>query len=101
MPEIVIVTRLRAQPGRRDELLGAFDGLHDAVGGEPGTTVFTMHVARDDPDVVMFHEVYRDADALAAHRESPAVRALVGSLGELLAGPPEVTYLEPVRSKRA
>jgi quinol monooxygenase YgiN len=101
VPRIIIITRLVAAPGRRDDLLAAFDGLHAAVAAEPGTEVFTMHTARDDVDVVMFHEVYRDEAALAAHRESAAVRNLVGRLGDLLAGPPEITYLEPVREKPA
>jgi quinol monooxygenase YgiN len=96
---IVIVTRLTAVPGRREELLAAFEPLHAAVADEPGTEVFTMHIARDDPEVVMFHEVYRDEAALAAHRNSAAVRDLVDRLGDLLAGPPEITYLEPVREK--
>jgi quinol monooxygenase YgiN len=96
---IVIDVRLIAHAGRRDDLLAAFDALHAAVGDEPGTEVFTMHIARDDPDVVVVHEVYRDDDALAAHQGSPALRDLVGTLGDLLAGPPEITYLEPVREK--
>ena len=96
---IVILSRLRAVPGRRAELLAAFDDLHDAVVGETGTKVFAMHAARDDPDVVVFYEVYRDDESLAAHQDSAAVKALVAKLGELLAGAPEITYLEPVRVK--
>ncbi len=74
MAPIVIFTRLTAQPGRRAELLAAFAPLLDAVADEPGTEVFVMHTARDDADVVLFYEVYRDEVALATHRESEAVR---------------------------
>jgi (4S)-4-hydroxy-5-phosphonooxypentane-2,3-dione isomerase len=96
---IVIFTRLQARPGGRDELIAAFDALHDAVSSEPGTTVFAMHVAADDPDLVLFYEVYADDDALATHRESDAVREIVPHLAPLLARAPEITYASPVRAK--
>lgn len=99
VPMIVILSRLTAVPGRRADLLAAFDELHDAVAGETGTEIFAMHEARDDEDVVVFYEVYRDDAALTEHRESPAVKALVARLGDLVAGPPEITYLEPIRLK--
>lgn len=96
---IVIFTRLRANPGRRDELLTAFDDLHDAVAQEPGTLVFAMHASDAAPDEVLFYEVYADDDALAVHRASHAVRDVVPHLEGLLAGPPEITYATPRRSK--
>jgi quinol monooxygenase YgiN len=97
---IVIFTRLQARPGGRDELVAAFDALHAAVSSEPGTTVFAMHVAADDPDVVLFYEAYADDDALARHREGDAVREIVPHLTALLAGAPEITYAAaPVRAK--
>ena len=102
MAPIVIFTRLIARPGRRNELLDAFAPFLDAVADEPGTEVFVMHTARDDADIVLFYEVYRDDAALAAHRDSDAVRDLVPRLGDLLAGPPEITYAPPrARARRA
>ena len=100
MSEIVIFSRLQAQPGRGAELTAAFDDLNDAVAGEPGTITFTMHVARDDPDALLFYEVYADGDALTAHRESDAVRAVVPRLDGLLANHPEITYAQAIRAKK-
>ena len=96
---IVIFSRLEAPPGRRDELLAAFGALHDAVAAEAETVVFAMHAARDDPDVVLFYEVYADDDALAAHRDGDALRSVVPQLGALLARAPDITYATPVRVK--
>jgi (4S)-4-hydroxy-5-phosphonooxypentane-2,3-dione isomerase len=95
---IVIFTRLVARPGRRDEVLEAFAPFLAAVADEPGTEFFAAHTARDDADVLLCYEVYRDDAALAAHRESEAVRDLVARLGDLLAGPPEVVYASRVGS---
>jgi quinol monooxygenase YgiN len=96
---VVIFTRLQARPGRRADLLAAFDELHDAVDAEDGTLVFAMHEAAGEPDVVLFYEVYADDRALATHRESAAVRAVVPRLDGLLAGAPLITYAVPARAK--
>ena len=75
---IVITSRVTAVPGGRDALIAAFDPLHAAVADEPGTVIFAMHEA--DENGLFFYEVYRDEAALAAHRDSAAVRDLVGRL---------------------
>ena len=99
MASIVIFTRLTAVPGGRAGLLAAFAPLIDAVAGEPGTEVFAMHTARDDPDVVLFYEAYHDEAALAMHRESEAVQAVIPRLDDLLARPPEITYARPADAR--
>jgi quinol monooxygenase YgiN len=96
---IAVFTRLEATPGRREELQAAFESLHEAVTLEPSTAVFAMHEATEEPDVVLFYELYDDDRALAIHRDSPAVRDVVAQLGGLLARPPEVTYARPARAK--
>lgn len=95
MAPIAIFTRLTARPGRRAELIAAFTPLLEAVAREPGTEVFVMHTARDETDVVLFYEAYRDEAALATHRESEAVRSIVPLLGALLVAPPEIIYAHP------
>ena len=32
---------------------------------------FDVNVSQDDPNTFLFYEVYKDADALAAHRKTP------------------------------
>jgi quinol monooxygenase YgiN len=96
---VTIITRLVANPGRRADLMAEFAELHDRVAEEEGTLVFAMHEARDEPDVVVFYEVYADEEALRVHRASPVVEAIVPRLGALVAVPPQVTYATPVRTK--
>jgi quinol monooxygenase YgiN len=89
---VVIFARLTANPGMRDDVFAAFAPLLETVRHEPGTLTFAMHAARDDPDVVLFYEVYADDGALAAHQGSDALQAVVPTLGPLLARPPEISY---------
>jgi quinol monooxygenase YgiN len=95
----VIFTRLRAAPGQVDALRAAFEPLHMAAFGEPDTVVFAVHVAADDPNLLLCYEVYADDAALARHRSSGAVRDAVSSFGELLDGAPEITYARLLRGK--
>lgn len=89
---VVIFTRLVAKPGRGGELLAILEELATATSTEPGNDVFVIHAARDEPDTVLGYEVFRDDDALAAHRATDAVRLAQGRLGDVLAEPPEIRY---------
>jgi quinol monooxygenase YgiN len=77
---------MRAHPGRRAELLELLRELVDAAATEePGTLVYVMHEATDDPDTVVSYELFADAAALEAHQASPAVAAVMPRLGPLVA----------------
>lgn len=99
MPRIAIIAQLRAQPGKRTQLMEALAPLHDAVKSEPGTEVFAMHASDADPDLVLFYEVYKDKDALASHQKNPALAAIGPAMGALIAGAPEITRFTPVKAK--
>ena len=51
-----------------------------------------MHAARDEADVLLGYEVFRDDAALAEHRASEAVARARERLDGLLVGPPTITY---------
>jgi len=77
---------MRAHPGRRAELLEVLRDLVDAAAAdEPGTLVYVMHEAADDPDIVVSYELFADEAALAAHRDSAVVAAVMPRLNALVA----------------
>jgi quinol monooxygenase YgiN len=77
---------MRAHPGRRGELLELLRELVDAAAAdEPGTLVYVMHEAADDPDTVVSYELFTDEAALEAHKGSPVVAAVMPRLGPLVA----------------
>lgn len=83
--------RMRAKPGRRDELVQVLGRLADAVAGEPGCEVYSFWAADDDPDLVLAFEQYADEAALGAHFQNPALREVGGAVGDLLAEPASLT----------
>jgi (4S)-4-hydroxy-5-phosphonooxypentane-2,3-dione isomerase len=77
---------MRAHPGRRADLLAVLRELVDAAAvDEPGTLVYVMHEADDDPDTVVSYELFADEAALDAHKASAAVAAVMPRLGPLVA----------------
>ena len=76
MPDSVgLVVRFTLKSGHEDafdELVAAtLPGIRDA---EPGTLIYACHQIRDTPHERMFYELYRDADAFAAHADQPHAR---------------------------
>jgi quinol monooxygenase YgiN len=84
MGSIALIGTMRAQPGRGDELVAALAPLFAAAADEPGTEVYVLHRAQDDADLFHIYEQYSDADALAAHRASEAMKAAGAQFGPLL-----------------
>lgn len=95
-PAVAVVAKLRARPGRGADLVAALLPLFDGLAQLPGTPVFCIHEANDDPDTVVFYELHRDEVAFRA-ADDAAAASLGEGLDHLLAQPPEITMCRPVR----
>jgi quinol monooxygenase YgiN len=80
---------------------GQFDAVHEAllpaiaaVHKEPGCVLYAIH--RTPENTIMMIEKWESAELLDTHGAGPAVAALNASLEGKLAGPVEVTRLEPL-----
>ena len=67
---ISFAVRLKFAPEDRDDVAETLRVLAAASRQEPGCVSYIPHFLEDDPDTVLIYEQYRDAKALAAHRES-------------------------------
>ena len=75
---MVLIALYRAKPGMGDHVAQHLQALAAAVrANEPGCLSFTPVRANDDPDSFAIYEVYTDAAALAAHRETEHFQRLV------------------------
>ena len=77
--------RVRAQPGRREELLALFRELADAAAAEPGMLLYTFSTVDADADLVVTFELFRDAAAVEAHTAGTVMQSLRPRLGPLIA----------------
>lgn len=74
MSNLVLVINVTVDPAERDGILPAM--LENAANSvkESGCRQFDVIQSEDDENSFLFYEVYDDAEALAAHRETPHFR---------------------------
>ena len=94
MTMISISSKCVALPGRRSELASVFSQV--AATRLDGREIYIVNVDGANDDVLWVYEVFRDAEALEAHRESNEVKIAVPASRELMVEPPETIYGRPV-----
>lgn len=97
--KIAVFATITAKPGKGDEVAEALATLFGAVEGEAGTEVYALHRKQDDPDTILFYELYTDAASAGAHNTSDAMKAIGMSLRDLVTGRPEIVMAAPVKAK--
>jgi autoinducer 2-degrading protein len=98
MSQVSLLARFTAKEGKGDEIVAAFAPIIDQVRNEPGTLLYVMNRAKDNPDVFWFAELYADDAAFAAHGASEAMANAMPTLGPLIAES-ELVVSEPVLGK--
>src|SRR5436309_3527009 len=94
---IAMWIKVRIKPDKREKFLQVIE--HDALhseGDEPGCVRFNVVHDSEDENVYYFYEVYKDADAQAAHQQTPHFAEWRAANPELLDGPAERVRTETV-----
>lgn len=99
MSQVAVIARIPVVPGKRAELVVAFQQALDNAAAEPGTLTYILHEDAKDPDVLWFYEMYVDQAAFEAHGTSAGMKALGPVVGPFMGGRPELTILNPVGGK--
>lgn len=90
---VVVVATMTAKPESVDAVRDACKRAIEEVHDEPGCDLYALHEA---DGTFVFIEQWADADALKTHGKAPAVGTLLGTVGPLLDGAPDVKMLAPV-----
>jgi quinol monooxygenase YgiN len=94
---IGIIATLRVKDGQDNDFERIFAEMADAVRrNEPGNIFYQLTRSRVEPNTYKALEVYRDEEALQAHRAADHFKFIGAQLGPTLAGRPEVEYLDVV-----
>jgi quinol monooxygenase YgiN len=95
-----VIAKLTVQEGKEEEFKAAGAEMVAAVKASEGgrTLMYTLTQNQKTPTEFYFIEQYADADAAAAHRNTPHMAAFGGKIGALLNGRPEITRLDAVAS---
>ena len=83
MSEEVKVAVLTAKPDAADRLRALLDGMLEFSRAEPGNLRYDLWQDQDQPGRFVLDELYRDTDAVAAHRATPHFQAYLTEIEDL------------------
>lgn len=92
--QIELIAFLKAKPEQRAALFDALGAIVPGVRKEDGCLRYDLHVDRDDPDMAVMLECWRDEAALDAHAAAPLFKSLAERLDVLLAEPLSLQRLQ-------
>ena len=84
---LVVHVHVRVKPGGEEAFRTASLANAEASRREPGVVRFDLLADRDDPLRFVLVEIYRDAAAAAAHKETAHYAAWRDAVGDLMAEP--------------
>ncbi len=92
---IAVIATIRTKEGMGPQFEAAFAPLAAAVNAnEPGNHLYRLTRVQDQADVYKVLEIYADADAIQAHRDSVHFKELGAALGPFMAGRPDIERLD-------
>lgn len=94
---LTIVATFKAKPETAERLLQELQALTVPTRAEAGCISYRPYVAPEDPTAIVMVETWADKDAIDAHNKSAHLQALVKALPELVAAPPTIEVLKPVK----
>ena len=94
---IGVIATLKIQADKTDEFEGFFTELASQVrANEPGNLAYQLTKSRTEPGTYKVLEIYKDQDALTHHGGTDYFKAAGPKFGAVLAGRPEIEYLDGV-----
>jgi quinol monooxygenase YgiN len=93
---LTVVARLRAKPGREEEVKKALLDNVAPSRAERGCIDYDLHQSHEDPALFLFYENWESQEDLDAHSQSAHIQALRSRAGELLAEPALIELFRPL-----
>ena len=95
MDQVVVVVRIKAQPGKVEEVVSGFTPILEKTHEEEGCLNYALHRDKNDPDVLMLVERWRSQTDLDQHFTKPYMAEMGELAGQLLAEPPDIRFCSP------
>ena len=91
---LLLIVRYSVAPGRRQAYYEAVSSVIEAARQEPGNISYEDLFPPENPDEIVILERWKDAQALAEHDASPALKKLPEIKAKFAATPAVVTKYE-------
>jgi quinol monooxygenase YgiN len=79
-PKVIMLIEARIQPQRRAELIEAARQYLPLVRSEPGVEAFYLTARQDDPNTLVFYEVYRSQASQDFHLQQDFTKKFLATL---------------------
>ena len=96
MSKVIVFASFTPKDGGDAEVEQILKGMVKPTRSEPGCEVYDLFRSTDESQTFHLFEVYRDRDALEAHRETAHYKAYRSKILDFLAEPIGVKVLEAV-----
>jgi quinol monooxygenase YgiN len=80
MTKVIMLIEAKIQPQRRGELLEAARQYLPLVRAEPGVEAFYLTARQDDPNTLVFYEIYRSQAAQDFHLQQDFTKKFLATL---------------------
>jgi quinol monooxygenase YgiN len=91
---VKLIARIDAKPGQEESLAEALRELSGPSRAEAGCVQYDVCRMKDDPTKLVVVEEWASQEALDAHMATPHFQAFVARIGDALAGPPKLEFIE-------
>ena len=78
--KVIMLIEAKIQPQRRAELLDAAHEYLPLVRAEPGVEAFYITIRKDDPNTIVFYEIYRSQAAQNLHLQQDFTKKFLATL---------------------
>jgi quinol monooxygenase YgiN len=85
-PKVIMLIEAKIQPQRRAEVIDAARQYLPLVRAEPGVEAFYLTARQDDPNTLVFYEIYRSQAAQDFHLEQDFTKKFLATLKSAQAG---------------
>ncbi|WP_067701646.1 MULTISPECIES: putative quinol monooxygenase [unclassified Erwinia] len=87
---ILVVAKFTAKPGKADELKKVLTHGVKPARAEAGCVHYDLYRSVEDGNVFLFHETWKNEEAVKTHGEQPHFKTLMADAEPLLSTPPAV-----------
>ena len=85
-----VIARIKARPGKVDELLSVLSSLVEPTRKEPGCIGYRLLQENEDPTVFVFVEEWQNSSALESHFATKHFKEALVKLPNLVAAEPDI-----------
>lgn len=99
MSKVSLIAKLPLKADQKEYFIEKFGAMITAVNDEAGTEIYILNFEQANENIAWIYELYTDADAMSTHSSSDAMAGLLGALGDVMDGAPEMIVLTPHAGK--